>query len=274
MDHGPFEPSFSESMHRYHRNHQWNALATEGAMLDDLSSTTPCLEEKTMPTHRIRTALAVIGLLLVAESIAGGANATEDQNFSVVIRNVSNSMTLRISDSETRAVPVAPGAYAVVSKDATIFRTGSSAGASGLEALAEDGNADPLIAFLKSQPDVKQAGLFVPGQAFTVAAEPGDRLVFAAMFVESNDLFFGSDSAGISFFDPSGVALNGDITNSIGLWDAGTEINEQPGIGQFQAPRQPSPDSGPAENGTVRPVEDGFDYPEVADVLAVTVSVK
>ena len=227
-----------------------------------------------MPTHRIRTALAAIGLLLVAETIADGANATEDQHFSVVIQNVSNSMTLRISDSETRAVPVAPGAYAIVSKDTAIFRMGSSAGASGLEALAEDGSADPLIAFLKSQPDVKQAGLFVPGQAFTVAAEPGDRLVFAAMFVESNDLFFGSDPGGIALFDPSGVALNGDVTNRIGLWDAGTEINEQPGIGLFQAPRQPSPDSGPAENGTVRPVEDGFDYPAFADVLAVTVSVK
>ena len=140
--------------------------------------------------------------------------------------------------------------------------------------LAEDGNAEAVIAFLKEQPDVRQAGLFIPGQAFTVNAMPGDRLVFAAMFVESNDLFYAPGPEGIALFDDSANALSGDITSQVVLWDAGTEINEQPGVGSNQAPRQTGPNTGPTENGVVRPVNDGFEYPAVGEVLEVTLSKK
>jgi hypothetical protein len=138
--------------------------------------------------------------------------------------------------------------------------------------LAEDGNFEPLLEYAKALPGVRQAGMFIPGQTFEVMARPGERLVFSTMFVQSNDLFFAPDPAGLPLFDASRRPLAGDRTADVRLWDAGTEINEQPGAGPNQAPRQSAPDTGPAENGTARTVDDGFTYPPVDQVINVTIA--
>jgi hypothetical protein len=65
------------------------------------------------------------------------------------------------------------------------------------------------------------------------------------------------------------------VTDQVTLWDAGTEVNEEPGAGPNQAPRQSGPDTGDEEMAGVRPiaeVDDGFSYPAVADVIGVTVT--
>ena len=80
---------------------------------------------------------------------------------------------------------------------------------------------------------------------------------------------------GIALFDASGKPVAGDVTSQILLWDAGTEVNEEPGLGPNQAPLQAAPNTGPAEHGVVRPiseVNDGFHYPTVAEVLRVTIT--
>jgi hypothetical protein len=56
------------------------------------------------------------------------------------------------------------------------------------------------------------------------------------------------------------------------LWDAGTEQNEIPGIGPDQAPWQAGPNTGAAEGGTVRQVNDGYAYPEVDQIIRVTLT--
>jgi len=56
------------------------------------------------------------------------------------------------------------------------------------------------------------------------------------------------------------------------LWDAGTEKNQPPGLGPDQAPRQSAANTGEAEQGKVAPVTDGFTYPEVGQVLSVTIT--
>ena len=111
-----------------------------------------------------------------------------------------------------------------------------------------------------------------PGESyvFEVTAVPGDRLSFATMYVQSNDLFFGPSDSGLDLF-PAGSPLDGDVTGMILLWDAGTEVNERPGFGLNQAPRQSGPDTGADESGTVRQVNDGYAYPDVSDVIRVTV---
>src|SRR5262249_5635876 len=66
-----------------------------------------------------------------------------------------------------------------------------------------------------------------------------------------------------------------DVTSQILLWDAGTEVNEEPGLGPNQAALQAAPNTGPAEHGVVRPiteVKDGFHYPTVPEVLRVTIT--
>jgi hypothetical protein len=73
-------------------------------------------------------------------------------------------------------------------------------------------------------------------------------------------------------FDQQNKPIQGDITHTLVLWDAGTEVNQEPGAGSDQAPRQKAPNTGAAENGVVRPVRDQFTYPNTLDVLRVTIT--
>ena len=81
-----------------------------------------------------------------------------------------------------------------------------------------------------------QPGAIGPGDAyeFSFSAAPGSKLSFATMFVPSNDFFYAPDENGIDLFDGSGNQMSGDITGMIQLWDAGTEINQEPGLGPDQ----------------------------------------
>ncbi len=72
---------------------------------------------------------------------------------------------------------------------------------------------------------------------------------------QSNDGFYGSAESGIDLYK-DGKAISGNITSQIILWDAGTEVNQEPGIGPDQGPRQKAPNTGKAENGVVRNVKD------------------
>tara|TARA_R110000744_G_scaffold130281_2_gene237932 strand:- start:302 stop:1375 length:1074 start_codon:yes stop_codon:yes gene_type:complete len=117
----------------------------------------------------------------------------------------------------------------------------------------------------------------MPGdsESFSFDAGEGHYLSFATMLVQSNDLFYGFDEMGIPLYDENGNALTGDITAMVSLWDAGTEVNEEPGVGANQAPRQTGPDTGADENETVKritEVNDGFAYPNVSDVIKVTLA--
>ena len=92
------------------------------------------------------------------------------------------------------------------------------------------------------------------------------------MFVQSNDLYYAPDGAGIVLFNADGTPITGDITSQVGLWDAGTEINQAPGFGPDQAPRQAGANAGAAENGIVQPVADGFIYPATNETITVVIS--
>ena len=68
---------------------------------------------------------------------------------------------------------------------------------------------------------------------FTLTASPGARLTLAMMFGQSNDIFYAADA--IDLFK-GGRTLQRDVTSAVSLWDAGTEINQEPGTGADQAP--------------------------------------
>ncbi|NJR43317.1 MAG: hypothetical protein HC767_12335 [Akkermansiaceae bacterium] len=74
----------------------------------------------------------------------------------------------------------------------------------------------------------------------------------------------------MNYFE-KGQPVSGDITDKLMLWDAGTEVNQAPGIGDEQAPRQKAHNTGKAENGKVGMVKDAFKYPETKSVLKVTI---
>jgi len=64
------------------------------------------------------------------------------------------------------------------------------------------------------------------------------------------------------------------VTDKFLLWDAGTEVNQPPGIGPDQAPLQKAPKTGAREHGVVHLVNDGFTYPKTTSVMRVTISVQ
>jgi hypothetical protein len=214
------------------------------------------------------------------------AEGGESLRFQVRIVNISAPNALTPEDGDPGPVILSPGAYAVHSPDVQLFAPGESASA-GLESLAEDGDSSGLGGELSGVEGISEAGAFAepvaggeagpigPGSAygFEFEAAPGDRLSFATMFVPSNDLFFAPGPSGIELFR-NGEAIAGDVTRQVGLWDAGTEQNEEPGAGPNQAPRQSGPDTGPSEDAPVRrieEVEDGYEYPSVSESIQVLV---
>ncbi len=52
------------------------------------------------------------------------------------------------------------------------------------------------------------------------------------------------------------------MTAQLALWDAGTELNEEPGLGPNQGPRQATPDAGVSEKNAVAHVRDKYTYPD------------
>lgn len=233
------------------------------------------------------TGLAV-GLGSAQDGGDGNGRAAR-QSFTVTVENVSTTETLTPSEGDPQPVPVSPGAYAVHTTLAPLFTPGVADRMDGLEAIAEDGDPSQLASSLDGAEGIVDSGAFTtpvdasepgpigPGGAyeFGVTAAPGQRLSFASMFIPSNDLFFAPGEAGVPLFDATGQPVEAAVTALVGLWDAGTEANEEPGIGPNQAQRQSGPDTGPAEDAPVLPIEavdDGYDYPAVDEVVQVSVA--
>jgi hypothetical protein len=182
--------------------------------------------------------------------------------------------------------PLAPGVFAAHTGSDVLFVAGSADRKEGLEALAEDGNPAALATAVAARAGVGASGAFAvpvgttgpgplfPGNAysFTFSATPGEKLSFATMFVQSNDWFYAPNGNGIALWTSGGTPISGDITNLIRLWDSGTEVNQVPGVGLDQAPRQSGANTGAVDpNNTVREVNDAR-IPAVDRVIRVTIT--
>lgn len=90
-------------------------------------------------------------------------------------------------------------------------------------------------------------GALLPGEAYqwSFYANPGEKLSFATMFVQSNDWFIAPDELGIPLYTAGGTPMSGNVTHYVKLWDVGSEGDQVPGMGADQAPRQAGPDTGP-----------------------------
>jgi hypothetical protein len=210
-------------------------------------------------------------------------------------------------------VPLSPPVYAVHSDGFQPFTIGEPAG-EGIETVAEDGfpasslggmNLPPtperaLVDILMGEEAVSLVGAApapggnvpalepAPGGegetvTFTLEAVPGDRFSLATMFVQSNDYFYGFSPEGVALFDGSETPTSGDLTDQVVLYDAGTEVDEEPGVGPTQKPRQAptATDVGEDENGVIEAVieageesgtNDGFAYPPTAQTIRVTIT--
>jgi hypothetical protein len=93
------------------------------------------------------------------------------------------------------------------------------------------------------------------------------------MFGQSNDLFYGNERP-IALFTPGGKPVSGDMTPQVSLWDAGTELNEEPGLGPNQGPRQKAEDAGTPERNVISNVRDRWSYPNTGAVLKLEITPK
>ncbi len=225
-------------------------------------------------------------LNLAAGLLSFTASADHATLFKLRIENVSSNDVLKSKTGASAPAAFSPGVAVVYKGHAkALWMAGEMASGKSLERLAEDGNPDPLadsarkmngmaVQVFNTPVGKDQPGPILPGSAYevTLAANPGARLMFIQMFGQSNDLFYSTDPNGIELFDANGKAIEGDITSSIQLWDAGTEVNQEPGFGPDQAPRQKAPNTGADEHGKIGKVNDGFTYPEISTVLKATIS--
>jgi hypothetical protein len=220
-----------------------------------------------------RHVLLGAGAAAVAAGIASTGRAARSTTFTVTIRNVATDKTLKLPDGGTSRAPIAPGVFVVSSAPHVLFTPGMQA-PEALERLAEDGNFQPMLNKVTAIKGLTASGMFLPGQPFMFTASPGDKLQFATMFVQSNDLFFAPRNGGIALFDAGGRAMHGKVTSQVALFDAGTEVNQAPGAGPDQAPRQAKPDTGMAEQVAIAPAadrHDGFAYPPIEAVIDVEI---
>lgn len=70
-----------------------------------------------------------------------------------------------------------------------------------------------------------------PGEStsFSFYAGKGQTISFAAMYGNSNDLFFAPANPGIKLYQDNGDPVTGNVSSQIRLWDNGTRVNETPG---------------------------------------------
>ena len=227
--------------------------------------------------------LSVVALTLAQVAMAQGApNATK---FTLRVENISRGEALKLSTGKTAPFVSAPTFWVLHTGAANpVFTGGQPESGNGLELLAETGNPEGLVKYVSAVSGVTAVGAnarpigatadgpLTPGQAyeFEISASPGQSLSVAWMFGQSNDLFYSNERPIALFIGDKPVS--GDMTAQLALWDAGTEVNEEPGLGPNQGPRQKSPDAGVTETQSVAHVRDRYTYPPIARVLRMTIT--
>lgn len=227
--------------------------------------------------------IALGALLGVAGMVS--ANGDKPTKFTIRIENISKPDAFTASNGAKWSLAFSPGTAVVHTDKAPIFSEAKKDRGKGLEAQSEDGNPSMLAKALKGAKSVKSVTIFstpvgasapgpiIPGGAYelTVFAVPGDRLSITMMMGQSNDWFYAPVESGIELFK-NGHAISGDITSQLMMWDAGTEVDQEPGIGSDQGPRQKAPNTGKAENGVVKKLDDGKTYSKATSVMRLTIT--
>jgi hypothetical protein len=218
--------------------------------------------------------------------VAKGQKDGQTTSFTVRIENISSADGQTASDGTKWPFALSPGMWVLHRGDATLFSDGKAA-RNGLEAQAEDGNPSDLVMSLENMHHSSSLhgvfntpvgtmgpGPIGPGGAyeFSITATKGMKLSVVMMFGQSNDLFYSPEPAGVALFDSKGTPVSGDITSKFILWDAGTEVDQELGIGPDQAPRQKAPNTGAAENGVVHKAKKVSFYSKTGELFRVTIT--
>jgi hypothetical protein len=213
----------------------------------------------------------LLGGYLMQFTVATATRKVESTKFTVRVENISNPEGMTASNGQKFPFALSPGMFVLSEKTGALFTEGKAARKNGLEMQAEDGDPSGLVSSLvamhhssnlhnifNTPVGAMAAGPIRPGDSyeFTVTAAPGMKLFMTQMFGQSNDWFYAPGPNGIALFDAKGAAFSGDVTDQLYLWDAGTEKDEEIGIGPNQGPRQKGTNTGEDEHGVVHRVAD------------------
>jgi len=225
-----------------------------------------------------------VGAVLSVAGVAAG-NGDKPTKFTVRVENITKPDVFTASNGVKWSLAFSPGTAVVHTDIAPIFTAGKKDRGKGLEAQSEDGDPSMLAKSLEGGKGIKSVTVFntpvgasIPGPItpsaayeLSISAMPGDRLSMTIMMGQSNDWFYAPTESGIELFK-NGKAISGDISSQIMMWDAGTEVDQEPGIGSDQGPRQKGPNTGKAENGVVHNIQDGKLYSTASSVMRVTIT--
>lgn len=168
-----------------------------------------------MKIRHAAIALAAIGSLGAIPAIADAGEEGSAATYRVTIDNIATGFQ-----------PLSPSGAVVHSKHTDVWSTGYPATAA-VAAVAEDANLPVFVGTYDQAPGVDDAFVggsapFGPGMSstFEVDAHPGQHLSLVNMLVNTNDAFTGLDSVKLG---------NGTKVYEVGVYDAGTEVNNEQG---------------------------------------------
>lgn len=225
----------------------------------------------------------LVGLQLMP--VAASHRKSRDVRFNVRIENISTMDGFTASNGTKFSVALSPGFWVTHEMELPLYKEGTAA-SSALERQAEDGNPGDLAKSLEAGGhSAMQHGVFntpvgasspgpiVPGAAyeFAVTGRPGTKLSMTMMFGQSNDWFYSTPTQGISLFE-NGKPISGNITSKFTLYDAGTEQDEEIGVGPNQGPRQKAANTGPEEHGVVHKPTQSIFFKKNAELFRVTIT--
>src|ERR1044072_8435810 len=241
-----------------------------------------------MKHRKLGLGLVALAVCYLAQfTVAVATRKAAATKFTVKVENISNRDGMTASNGVKFPFALSPGMFVLSTKNAPLFTEGKSARANGLEMQAEDGDPSGLVKSLETMHNASNlhgvfntpvgamgAGPIRPGDSYeySFTAMPGMKLFTTMMFGQSNDWFYAPDANGIALFDGKGNPVSGDVTNKLILWNAGTEVDEEIGIGPNQGPRQKGMNTGADEHGVVRRVQDDRGNGKNAEFFRVTIT--
>lgn len=220
-------------------------------------------------------------------TVATATRKVDPTKFTLRVENISSPEGMTASNGQKFPFALSPGMFVLSDKSAALFSEGKPARKNGLEMQAEDGDPSGLVASLVAMHHSSNlhgvfntpigamaAGPIRPGDSYevTVTAVPGMKLFMTQMFGQSNDWFYAPGANGIALFDAKGAPVSGDITDQFYLWDAGSEKDEEIGIGANQGPRQKGLNTGEDEHGVVHRVKDARWTGKNAEFFRITIT--
>lgn len=241
-----------------------------------------------MKHRKLVIGLALLGVCYLAQfTVAVTRRTAGPTKFTVKVENISNPEGMTASNGMKFPFALSPGMFVLSAKKAPLFTEGKAAGNNGLEMQAEDGDPSGLIKSLEAMHHTSNlhgvfntpvgamgAGPIRPGDSYeySFTAMPGAKLFTTMMFGQSNDWFYSPDGNGIALFDAKGNPISADVTEKLILWNAGTEVDEEIGIGPNQGPRQKGMNTGVDEHGVVHRVNETRWTGKNAEFFRVTIT--